>query len=94
MRNASAHPCAVRDGGNTGPGVTEARPRCPRARLLKPDETNAFMGSEEFAANPIREPFDPDELLRRYEAGEPIEDLVFRSDQTHVPIPGVPRRVR
>lgn len=57
--------------------------------LLDPDEANAFMVSDEFAANPIGEPFDPDELVRRYEAGEPIDDLVFRSDQKQVPIPGV-----
>lgn len=40
-----------------------------------------FMGSRTFAANPIGEPFDPEELVARYEAGKPVDDLIFRSDQ-------------
>ena len=40
-----------------------------------------FMGSRTFAANPIGEPFDPEELVARYESGKPVDDLIFRSDQ-------------
>jgi hypothetical protein len=42
---------------------------------------NAFMAGPAFARNPIGEDFDPDDLIRRYEAGEAVDDLVFRSDQ-------------
>jgi hypothetical protein len=45
------------------------------------------MATDAFAANPLGEPFDPEELCRRLDAGEPIEDLVLRSDQPRVPIP-------
>ena len=45
------------------------------------EEANAFMAGTAFAKNPIGETFDPDELVRRYEAGEAVDDLVFRSDQ-------------
>lgn len=41
----------------------------------------AFMRSETFARDPVGQPFDPDELVARYDAGEPVDDLVFRSDQ-------------
>jgi catechol-2,3-dioxygenase len=49
--------------------------------LMTPDEANAFMAGPAFAKNLIGETFDPDELVRRYEAGEAVDDLVFRSDQ-------------
>ncbi len=42
---------------------------------------NDFMAGEAFAKNPIGEPFDPEVLLARYESGQPVDDLVFRSDQ-------------
>jgi hypothetical protein len=48
---------------------------------LTTEEANAFMAGPAFAKNPIGEDFDPDDLLRRYEAGEAVDDLVFRSDQ-------------
>jgi catechol-2,3-dioxygenase len=48
---------------------------------MTPEEANAFMAGAAFAKNPIGETFDPEELLRRYEAGEAVDDLVFRSDQ-------------
>ena len=38
----------------------------------------AWMRSGEFAANPIGVVFDPEEILRRYEAGESIETLTAR----------------
>jgi len=41
-------------------------------------ETNRWMRSGEFAANPIGVVFDPDELAARYRAGEPIAALVVR----------------
>jgi hypothetical protein len=49
---------------------------------LAPDAANAFMAGPAFAKNPIGEVFDPDELVRRYEAGQAVDDLVFRSDQS------------
>ncbi|MBC8293833.1 MAG: VOC family protein [Proteobacteria bacterium] len=42
-------------------------------------ECNEWMTSGVFAANPIGVIFDPDELLARYEAGEPLEDLLRQS---------------
>lgn len=49
--------------------------------LMAPEEANAFMAGEAFAKNPIGEPFDPEELAARYDAGKPVDDLIFRSDQ-------------
>ncbi len=40
------------------------------------EELNAFMHSEQFANNPIGVDFDPEDLLARYEAGEPMETLL------------------
>lgn len=37
---------------------------------------NDYMHSPEVAANPLGWPFDPDELLARYEAGEPLAELM------------------
>jgi catechol-2,3-dioxygenase len=48
---------------------------------MSPDQANAFMAGPVYNANPIGEAFDPDELVRRYEAGEPVDSLVYRSDQ-------------
>lgn len=56
--------------------------------LLDPDAANAFMESAAFDANPVGERFDPDELVARYEAGEPLDEVIFRSDQTPVPVAG------
>ena len=42
------------------------------------DECNAWMRSDAFAANPIGVVLEPDELLARYRAGEPIETLAAR----------------
>lgn len=39
-------------------------------------EAEEFMASDTFAANPIGVSFDPDDLLRRREAGESIESIV------------------
>ncbi len=55
--------------------------------LMGPDDADTFMKSPAFDANPIGEPFDPDELVRRFEAGESLDDVIFRSDQTPVPVP-------
>jgi catechol 2,3-dioxygenase-like lactoylglutathione lyase family enzyme len=49
--------------------------------LMEPQAANDFMGGAAFAKNPIGERFDPDELVTRYEAGMPVDDLIFRSDQ-------------
>jgi hypothetical protein len=34
-----------------------------------------------FAANPVGESFDPDQLAARFDSGEPVDDLIFRSHQ-------------
>ena len=40
------------------------------------EELQAWFRSDAFAKNPIGVNFDPDKLLARWEAGEPLEDLV------------------
>lgn len=50
--------------------------------VLNADDANAFMAGPAFAANPVGEKFDPDELVARYRAGEPVRDVIFRSDQS------------
>lgn len=42
------------------------------------EETNRWMHSGEFAANPIGVVFDPDDLLARYRGGEPLATLIVR----------------
>ena len=42
------------------------------------DETNRWMGSGEFAQNPIGIIFEPEEMLARYRSGEPLETLLRR----------------
>jgi catechol-2,3-dioxygenase len=42
------------------------------------DECNRWMRSGEFAANPIGVVFDPEDLLARYRAGEPLATLTAR----------------
>ena len=42
------------------------------------ESIDAWMRSGDFAANPIGVVFDPEELVARYEAGEPIETLTAR----------------
>jgi catechol 2,3-dioxygenase-like lactoylglutathione lyase family enzyme len=41
-------------------------------------ETNRWMASGDFAKNPIGVIFDPDTLLERYRAGEPLASLLTR----------------
>jgi len=42
------------------------------------DAIDVWMRSGEFAANPIGVVFEPDELIARYESGEPLETLTAR----------------
>ncbi|MDF1735013.1 MAG: VOC family protein [Minwuia sp.] len=49
--------------------------------LMTPAQANDFMRTDAFAANPVGEVFDPDALVDRYRSGEPVDDLIFRSDQ-------------
>jgi hypothetical protein len=42
------------------------------------EECNRWMRSGEFAANPIGVVFEPEDLLARYRAGEPIARLTAR----------------
>lgn len=39
-------------------------------------ELKGWMETEIFQSNPIGVTFDPDELVRRYEAGDPLEELI------------------
>jgi catechol-2,3-dioxygenase len=57
--------------------------------LLDADAANEFMRGPAFAANPIGEPFDPAELAHRFDAGKPLRDCIFRSDQPAVEMDGV-----
>lgn len=43
-------------------------------------EASAYFLSGEFAANPIGVAFDPEEMVRQYEAGVPEQDLLRRPD--------------
>lgn len=42
------------------------------------DEGNAWIRNSDFASNPIGVMFDPEDLLARFKAGEPLETLVVR----------------
>jgi catechol-2,3-dioxygenase len=43
---------------------------------MTPDEAEAFMAGDVFAANPIGVSFDPADLVERRDAGESVESLV------------------
>ncbi|WP_156688338.1 VOC family protein [Mycobacterium sp. Marseille-P9652] len=43
---------------------------------MTPDQATETMSSPQFTKNPVGVPFDPDNLLERYLAGEPIARLV------------------
>ena len=49
--------------------------------LMEEKDANEFMSGPAFAANPIGEPFDPEALAARLAQGQPVNDLIFRSDQ-------------
>lgn len=44
--------------------------------LTSKEALQSYMHSSSFAENPIGVNFDPDKLLARFEAGDPIEDLL------------------
>ena len=48
--------------------------------LLDTDAASEYMRTEAFIAN-TSERFDTEELLRRYEAGEPVDSLIYRIEQ-------------
>ena len=56
--------------------------------VLDPAAANVFMAGPAFEANPVGERFDPDELVARFEAGDSVDSVVFRSDQTPVALVG------
>lgn len=56
--------------------------------VMDSDTANAFMAGPAFEANPIGEKFDPDELAARFDAGQSVAELVFRSDQDPIPVAG------
>ena len=39
-------------------------------------EAAAYMDTDEFSANPTGTEFDPDDLVRRFDAGEPVAELL------------------
>jgi hypothetical protein len=43
---------------------------------VTPERSIEYMQSDAFRANSVGVPFDPDDLARRYESGEPISQLV------------------
>ena len=43
---------------------------------MTPEQAEEFMAGPVFAANPIGVPFDPDDLVARRAAGEPVESVV------------------
>ncbi len=57
--------------------------------VLDPASANEFMDGPAFAANPIGEEFDPEELLAAHRAGDDVLTMLFRSDQEPVPVPAV-----
>ena len=57
--------------------------------LMDADAANAFMDGPSFAANPIGEDFDPEELIRAYDAGEDLRSVVLRSDQEPISVDAV-----
>ena len=42
------------------------------------DEARAYFTGPDFAENPIGVIFDPEQMIREYEAGRPLDDLVRR----------------
>ena len=42
------------------------------------EEGNAWIRNSDFASNPIGVIFDPEDLLARFKAGEPLQTLVIR----------------
>lgn len=49
--------------------------------LMDAEHANIYMRTPAFDRNPSGELFDCDELVARWEAGQPVNDLIFRSDQ-------------
>jgi catechol-2,3-dioxygenase len=56
--------------------------------VLDPDSANDFMAGAAFEANPVGEPFSPDELAARWRAHDDVTSIVLRSDQDPVSVPG------
>jgi catechol-2,3-dioxygenase len=50
--------------------------------VLRLDDAVKFMESPEFDANPVGEPFDPEDLIKARQAKESLVPHVLRSDQT------------
>jgi catechol 2,3-dioxygenase-like lactoylglutathione lyase family enzyme len=51
------------------------------------EESNAFMLSDAFAANPVGVDVDPEALLAKYQSGVPIEQLLVQPPGSMAPIP-------
>lgn len=47
---------------------------------LDTDSADAYVSSEAYRINPIGVDFDPEELIRRLDTGEPLEDLIKRPE--------------
>lgn len=60
--------------------------------VLSPEEALAFILTDEFAKNPSGDLFEPDELVARFEADEPVDDLLYRPCQQEAARRHVTRR--
>jgi catechol-2,3-dioxygenase len=49
--------------------------------LMDVESSNRYMLTDAFKKNPHGELLDPEELVARFDAGEAVDDLVYRSDQ-------------
>lgn len=49
--------------------------------LMDVEAANEYMATDSFRANPRGEVFDVEELIARFDSGESVDDLIFRSDQ-------------
>jgi hypothetical protein len=63
-------------GGEPGQGVVDSELQIDNFET--PEEAQEFFESDAFAENPVGVLFDPDELAARFEAGEPVAELVKR----------------
>ena len=65
-----------------GPGGQHAQKSETRVvAVFDVEASNAFMAGPAFAANPVGEPFDPEQLVAAMHVGEPLLELILRSDQ-------------
>ena len=49
---------------------------------MRPEQAHAFMAGPAFAKNPVGETFDPEELVRRYEAVQAVNSFFARTNRS------------